>query len=93
MLIQYAYSRPGVELTLGEGYVHARVGHMAGSLHYERLAQDLNLFVGGVYITGWHPVWAELGSYWRHLDPLCAWGGDFSSRDYNHFSVAYGGRR
>lgn len=95
MLIDYAYSLPGVELTLGEGQVddtaHSR--HMVGSLHHVRLAQDLNLFVGGSYITGDHPVWHQLGTYWRLLDPLAAWGGDFASRDYNHFSLSHDGKK
>src|SRR3972149_9605890 len=85
-LIQYA-TQQGFELTLGEGYIleerKSRRGsrfhdgeHMPGSLHYVRLAQDLNLFVGGVYITdGGHPAWTDLGTYWESLDKLCAWGG------------------
>lgn len=93
MLIDYAFSLPDVQLTLGEGYVADGEGHMAGSLHYSRLAQDINLFVGGSYIAGDHPVWHQLGAYWRSLDPLAAWGGDFQSRDYNHFSLSYGGRK
>lgn len=92
MLIEYTYSL-GHELTLGEGYVSSGKGHMAGSLHYIRLAQDLNLFVGGKYITGAHPVWDQLGKYWLSLDPLCAWGGNFSSKDYNHVSLAHGGKQ
>lgn len=92
LLIEYAYSLPNVEMTLGEGYRSDGKGHMPDSLHYVRLAQDLNLFVGGAYITGDHPVWHKLGAYWKGLDPLAAWGGDFKSRDFNHFSVSYGGR-
>lgn len=92
LLIDFAYSLPGVELTLGEGHNDAKVGHMAGSLHYIRLAQDINLFVGGRYIRGHHEVWHKLGNYWKHLDPQCAWGGDFSSKDYNHFSLKHNGK-
>lgn len=93
MLIDYAFSLPGVQLTLGEGYDDDGTGHMQGSLHYLRLAQDINLFVGGVYITGDHAVWHLLGAYWKGLDPLAAWGGDFASLDFNHFSMSYGGRK
>lgn len=100
-LIQYA-TQQGYELTLGEGYIaedrKTRNGqmvkdgvHMRGSLHYYRLAQDLNLFVGGVYITdGSHPAWKDLGEFWESLDAACRWGGRF--RDANHVSVTWGGR-
>jgi len=40
----------GYELTLGEGYDDDGVGHMKGSMHYIRLAQDLNLFKDGVWL-------------------------------------------
>lgn len=91
-LIDFVYES-GYEFTLGEGYVSSHTGHMVGSLHYKKLAQDLNLFVDGVYITGTHPAWNKIGKYWKSLHPLCAWGGDFSIRDYNHFSLAYGGKK
>jgi hypothetical protein len=66
--------------------------HMLGSLHYARLAQDLNLFVGGEYIAdGGHPAWTELGVFWEGLHPLCAWGGRFG--DGNHFSLQHGGKK
>lgn len=92
LLIEHAFSLPDVALTLGEGYNGEGEGHMAGSLHYARLAQDLNLFVKGQYITGDHPIWHQLAAYWKSLDPLAAWGGDFSTRDFNHFSLRYSGR-
>lgn len=90
-------------MTLGEAHVitprKTRAGrlvedgvHMRRSLHYSRLAIDLNLFVGGDYVkSGSHPVWHELGGVWEALDPLCRWGGRFG--DANHFSIAYGGRK
>lgn len=83
----------GWELTLGEGFRSDLKGHMPGSLHYVKLAQDLNLFVGGKYIEGEHPAWPVIGSFWKSLHPLCAWGGDFVSRDFNHFSLAHEGKR
>jgi hypothetical protein len=89
--IEFAYSRPGVTLTLGEGYRSDGHGHMAGSLHYVKLAQDLNLFVDGHYITdGDHPQWQELGKFWEGLDDRCRWGGRFS--DANHVSIAHDGK-
>jgi hypothetical protein len=101
-LIRYAYSR-GYELTAGEAFVQSprrsRSGqwvedgvHMECSLHYTRLAMDLNLFIDGNYITnGEHIAWVDLGNYWEALDPLCSWGGRF--RDANHFSVTFRGRK
>ncbi len=65
--------------------------HMTGSLHYKRLAIDLNLFVNGRYITsGSNPVYVELGEYWESLHVLCRWGGRFA--DANHFSITHAGR-
>lgn len=65
--------------------------HMDGSLHYSRLAQDLNLFVDGKFITdGSNPVWEEIGKHWEAMDPECRWGGRF--RDANHFSLAHEGK-
>jgi len=99
--IRFATQR-GYELTLGEAYIatprRTRDGkvvdngvHMRGSLHYERLAIDLNLFVDGVYITASdHPAWVELGHFWEALDPSCRWGGRFA--DGNHLSVTHEGR-
>lgn len=66
---------------------------MVDSLHHKRLAQDLNLFVKGKYVTnGSHPAWKVLGEYWEALDPLCRWGGRFRSGDANHVSIAWKGR-
>jgi hypothetical protein len=101
-LILYAYSR-GYELTLGEGYIQSprktRDGnfvvdgvHMPSSLHYVKLAIDLNLFVRGEYVSdGSHWAWMDLGNFWERLDPACSWGGRF--HDANHLSVTFGGRK
>lgn len=65
--------------------------HMDGSLHYSRLAQDLNLFVDGQFITdGSHDVWVQIGAHWEAMDPDCRWGGRF--KDSNHFSLAHEGK-
>lgn len=89
-LISHVFAK-GWAVTLGDGNVDAKVGHMRGSLHYQRLAQDLNLFVDGEYIQdGGHPAYAELGEFWEGLHPLCRWGGRF--RDANHFSMAHDGK-
>ena len=70
--------------------------HMRHSLHYVRLAADMNLFVrdGGSlrWITnGDDPAWTEMGEYWESLDPLCTWGGRFD--DANHLSITHHGRK
>lgn len=99
-LIEYAYAQ-GYELTFGEAYrtpeqaaLNAQHGSgIANSLHILRLAVDLQLFKDGVYLTD-STAYAPLGTYWKGLDPDCAWGGDFASRpDGNHFSLQWGGIR
>lgn len=90
-LILWVYDQ-GWELTLGEGQRDDRRGHMRNSLHYERLAQDLNLFVDGEYIRdGEHPAWRAIGEEWESKHPLAAWGGRFG--DANHVSLQRGGRK
>lgn len=89
-LIDHVYGR-GWELTLGEGYRSDQRGHMEGSLHYLKLAQDLNLFVDGNYVSDGNSMeWQEIGLYWESLHPLCRWGGRF--KDANHVSLRHGGR-
>ena len=105
-LFRYA-SQQGYDLTLAEGFVQyerrtadgqlIRDGvHMVGSLHYVRLAQDINLFEKGQFITSASdPTWVDLGTFWMALDPLCRWGGTFTGKsagDVGHFSIAWDGR-
>ena len=80
-LILFANKR-GYEVTLGDAYAKDR--HKINSLHYSRLAIDLNLFRNGKYLdeTMDHE---ELGMYWESLDPDCRWGGHFN--DGNHYEV------
>ncbi len=92
LLIQYA-TEQGYELTLADGLRRDGQGHRPASLHYLALAQDLNLFVRGEWVTdGAHPAWRDLGGFWLSLDPLCRWGGNFEAVDSNHFSVEWQGR-
>lgn len=96
-LIGWAYSN-GYELTFGEtvrsveeAKKNAEDGKgITNSLHVIKLAVDLNLFKDGVYQTSWE-AYTPLGTYWKTLDPLCRWGGDFKSRDADHFSVEHEG--
>lgn len=96
----------GWEVTLGDGHVETKTGHMEGSLHYSRLAQDINLFVDDEWVRdGKAPQWLVLGRFWESLHPDCRWGGRFgggkspkeqggafTGRDSNHFSMYYNGK-
>ena len=68
------------------------------SLHCDRLALDVILRRKNPSTGKWDYLknsedYAALGKYWKKLDPLCRWGGDFTSRpDGNHFSLSHGGR-
>jgi hypothetical protein len=96
-LIAYGIGK-GYAFTVGDFYrdprVHGKVGEKKSyaaskSVHKVRLAADLNLFVGGHYITdGDHPAYVELGEFWEGIDPDARWGGRF--RDANHFSFQHG---
>lgn len=67
----------------GAGIVH--------SLHLIRLAVDLNLFRDGALLSTVED-YRPLGEYWKTLDPLCCWGGDFTTRpDADHFSITFQG--
>ena len=84
----------GFECTCGDFFAHD--GHMINSVHYDKMAADLNIFFNGKWMDGndlsgtgnWQEdLWEKIGAHWESLDPLCRWGGRFSKRDYNHFSV------
>jgi hypothetical protein len=98
LLIQWVYKN-GYEVTFGECYrtpeqaaLNAQSGAgISHSLHTQRLAIDLQLFKDGVYLTDTY-AYTSMGIYWESLDPLCCWGGRFTTRpDGNHFSMTYGG--
>ena len=96
-LIEFAYLQ-GFELTFGECYrtpeqaaMNAASGAgISNSLHILRLAIDVNLFKDGVYLKD-SDDYKPLGDYWCSLDPDCAWGGVFTRRDGNHFSLTWNG--
>lgn len=98
-LITWSYEN-GFELTLGETVrtkEQAYANEVQGigtkdSLHIVRLAIDLNLFIDGKYQVA-AAAYAPLGLCWKTLHPLCRWGGDWSKRDANHFSLEYQGRQ
>jgi len=97
-LIDWAYEN-GYELTWGEtvrtveqAMHNAKDGSgIANSLHLVKLAVDFALFKDGVDLVELQDF-RPLGEYWKTLDPLCCWGGDFISRpDADHFSITWNG--
>ncbi len=89
----------GYEAAIGEVVRDNRIALMnaksgagiANSLHLVGLALDLNLYRDGVYLAG-SESHHELGTYWKSLDQLCRWGGDFKRQDGNHYSLTWEGR-
>ena len=97
-LINRIYER-GYECTLGDAYrspkAHGGMGEQgpygrASSAHKQRLAIDLNLFKGGVYLTETEDH-REFGEFWESIRPEHRWGGGFTPADGNHYSRKYGG--
>ena len=86
ILIEYAYLK-GYELSFGDAW--AKDGHKKNSLHYSRLAIDLNLFKDGEWqeTTEAHLF---LGEFWESLDDHNVWGGRFNSKDGNHYQYGRG---
>lgn len=98
-LIEFAQNHPRYKLTGGElwrpketaeAYASSGAG-ISNSLHCDRLAIDLNLFIDNKYRRD-SEAYEELGIYWKSLDPMNRWGGDFKKPDGNHFSRTNGGR-
>jgi hypothetical protein len=85
LLLWFKYH--GYRVRIGD--VFAREGHSAASMHYVKLAIDINLFKDGEYLTETEDH-AEAGKFWESLHPLCRWGGRFS--DGNHYSLTHAGR-
>ena len=98
-ILNYAYKQD-LAITAGDFARKDNRGHMLDSMHYDRLAADLNLFILSEkgtweYVESYDEapgVWSRLGAYWKSLHPLCRWGGDFEIRDLNHFSITAWGR-
>jgi hypothetical protein len=96
-------TKAGYQLTAGEflrtpseAMRNAQNGSgIKNSLHLLKLAADLNVFYQGKYLNGedaWTiPHLSNLGHLWESLDPLCAWGGRFTRKDYNHYSFSHNG--
>ncbi len=91
----------GYDITLGEAWrdpeeakINAKKGTgIAGSLHCDRLAIDLELWRNGMWLTD-SSSYKPLGDIWKSWstpDYQCCWGGDFKKKDGNHFSIAHNG--
>lgn len=79
---------------VAEAYKKLGIG-ISNSLHWDRLAMDLNLRKHGMLLTD-SEDYREAGELWESYstpEHKCAWGGRFKKPDGNHFSVAFGGRR
>jgi hypothetical protein len=90
-LIEEFY-RLGYAVTFGDAWdADGDGGHMKNSVHHIRLAVDVNLFKGATWLdkTEDHQYF---GQFWKALHPLCRWGGDFSIKDGNHYSVTHSGK-
>ena len=88
-LIVYAYDI-GYEISLGEGYDDDNTGHMDGSLHYKRLAQDMNVFKKEIWLSGGKEAeiaFNKLHDYWDSIG-----GAKRIKKDLNHFSFAWEGK-
>ena len=70
-----------------DGKMSVRDGvHMSNSRHYDLCAQDLMLYIDGVWISdGGHPAWLAIGKKAESLG--LSWGGRFKSVDSNHVSL------
>jgi hypothetical protein len=98
-LIKFATTR-GYELALAEGMDRKTTkdpttDHMPNSLHEIGLAQDIDLYLGGVYLADSEDH-VMLGTFWEdygveHGLPL-AWGGNFKKPDGNHYSLRWQGK-
>ncbi len=90
----------GFEVTVGDFY--AQSGHMENSVHSDRMAADINIYLAGRWMDGkdldgagsWQKApWEKIGQHWESLDKLAKWGGRFRSVDLNHFSITPDGKR
>jgi hypothetical protein len=76
--------------------------HMKGGAHYLKIGIDFAFFVlvldqRGIEVSRTqlitsHPFWNECGTQWKSYDPDNRWGGDFTKKDYNHFSMIHEGK-
>lgn len=69
---------------------NGKANGIRGSLHEIGLAVDYNLYKDGAWLPNTEDH-KQLGVFWRTLDPLAVWGGDFG--DGGHYSFTFGGKK
>lgn len=92
-LIQKIYES-GYTITYGEAWrsaeqaaIYASKGiGIKDSLHCKRLAIDINLFKDGKLLQN-KSDFVLFGNYWKSLNKLNRWGGDFPRVDCVHFEM------
>lgn len=97
LLLVWIYEN-GYAVTFGEAYRtkeqaewnRAHGSGIANSLHCQRLAIDLNLFLDGDLLVS-RDAYEPLGMFWKTLHEDARWGGDFSKPDSDHFSLEWQG--
>jgi hypothetical protein len=91
-LIEHIYSK-GYEISLGEvyrteyqqrEYVRTGLSKTMASRHRDKLAIDINLFLGD-QLQG-KTAHAQFGAFWKSLTPENRWGGDWGW-DANHYEM------
>jgi hypothetical protein len=94
-LLLWGNSHENWEVAFGQDFDEAdpkeKRRHRKGSLHYLGLANDLALYIDGVYQTKTE-AYRPLGERWKLQAPDNRWGGDFKVKDGNHFSVSFEGK-
>lgn len=88
----------GYEVTLGEAWRPPETAKInadnkkgiKNSLHIDRLAIDLNLFLDGKWLQSTEDH-RELGEWWESQGDDHCWGGRFG--DGNHYSFKHEGRK
>ncbi len=86
-MIIFMYGQTNYKCTFGEAYrtpeqaaLYAKEGKgILKSLHCDRLAIDLNLFLDGKYLTNYNS-YEHFGAYWEGMDKNNRWGGYFVSK-------------
>lgn len=80
--------------TKEQAIINAKKGTgITRSLHTDCLAQDILLFMNGIYLTD-TVAYEPLGIFWENLRPgENMWGGRFKRQDGNHFSRLHEGRK
>lgn len=87
----YEYIIEEVKRTQAQAEANAASGAgILHSLHLIKLAADLSIFKDN-HLLQTVEQYKPIGDYWKSLNPLCCWGGDFHKPDADHFSLTHEG--